>query len=245
MTAPTRRSRATALQATLVMACALALAACGDDDDSDGGTTAVTEVTEVEVTEVTEVDVTEVATTDVEVTEADHTDITAGTKGAVTEPSEPDATVAPEGVLFEAPEGDYSIVFSAAPTDVAQDVPLPDGTTLPIVLHIVETPDVAEGSARSEYPAGSTPSLEGARDGALASFPGATLTSSEAVSQQGRDGLEFVLDLASTGTASTYISRLFLDGGILYQVIYVGADVAVTDPEVVTFFDSFQFTEDR
>ena len=72
------------------------------------------------------------------------------------------------------------------------------------------------------------PSLEGARDGAVAALNGATLTSSEPISQQGRPGLQFVADLRPSGTEGTYVARIFLDGQTLYQVIYVGGSIDET-----------------
>ena len=154
-------------------------------------------------------------------------------------------TAAAEGFLFTPPEGDYSIVFTAEPTASPQEVQLPNGTTVPITFYLYETPELAQGTASITYGADVVPSLEGARDGAVAGMNGATLTSSEPISQQGRQGLQFVADLRPGGTEGTYVSRMFLDGQTLYQLIYVGGTIDATTPEVVEFFDSFRFTVDK
>ena len=153
-------------------------------------------------------------------------------------------TTAP-GFQFTPPEGDYSIVFAAEPTANPQEVQLPDGATETITFYLHETADVAQGTASITYGEDVVPSLEGARDGAVAALNGATLTSSEPISQQGRPGLQFVADLRPSGTEGTYVARIFLDGQTLYQVIYVGGSIDATSPEVVEFFDSFRFTVDK
>jgi hypothetical protein len=202
----------------VVLAGSVVLLACGDDDSSDS--TATTDVA---------------ATTDAP-PESETTDLVATTGAPV--------TTAPE-FLFTPPEGDYSIVFAAEPTPSPQEVQLPDGTTQPITFYLHETRDVAQGTAAITYGTDVVPSLEGARDGAVAALNGATLTSSEPINQQGRPGLQFVADLRPSGTDGTYVSRILLDGQTLYQVIYVGASVDPTSPEVAEFFDSFRFTVDK
>ncbi len=130
-------------------------------------------------------------------------------------------TTAPaEGFLFTPPEGDYSIVFAAEPTANPQEVQLPNGTPETITFYLHETRDLAQGTASITYGPDVVPSLEGARDGAVEALNGATLTSSEPISQQGRSGLQFVADLQPSGTDGTYVARIFLDGQTLYQVIY-------------------------
>ena len=210
---------------SVALAGTVALLACGDDDSSDRTATTEAAATTGSATDVT--------------TEAVETTEPADTTGAA-------VTTAPaEGFLFTPPEGDYSIVFAAEPTASPQEIQLPNGDTVPITFYLHETRDVAHGTASITYGAEVVPSLEGARDGAVAALNGATLTSSEPISQQGRPGLQFVADLRPGGTEGTYVSRVFLDGQTLYQVIYVGGSIDATSPEVVEFFDSFRFTVDK
>lgn len=216
------RSRPSLLSA--VLAGTIAVAACGGDDDTDAA-------------EPTAAAGTTVATDAVDTTESVKTTKPVETTEAV------ETTGAIEGFSFTSPEGDYSIVLPGEPTANEQEVPLQDGTTLPITFFIYETAELAAGTASITYGPDVVASLEGARDGAIAAFPGAELSSSEPITQQGRDGLEFVANLSPGGADAYYISRVFLDGQTLYQLIYVGG-VAADDPEVVAVFDSFQFTED-
>jgi hypothetical protein len=204
---------------SVALAGSVVLLACGDDDDSSARVGGFRPADTTEPAETTE------STVAVETTGA-----------AVTTAQE---------FTFTPTEGDYSIVFAAEPTANPQDVQLPNGATVPITFYLHETPDVAQGTAAITYGPEIVPSLEGARDGAVAALNGATLTSSEPIDQQGRSGLQFVADLRPGGTEATYVSRIFLDGQTLYQVIYVGATIDATSPEVVEFFDSFRFTVDK
>ncbi len=237
-------AQAVSLRVALSLAVLLVAVACSDDDSEpvDGGpSSAVPAATEAapstrEATEPTRSDPTSAETSP-----------TSPAVSAVSAVSATDATDAattvPAGFAFTSPEGDYSIVFPGEPSPLEQQVPLPDGTSMATTLHVYDAGEFAAGTGRSTLPAGVVPSLEGARDGAMATFPGAALSSSEPLKLQGRDGLQFVADLDPGGPDASYIARVYVDGQDLYQVFYVGGDIAATDPDVTAFFDSFRFSE--
>jgi pyruvate kinase len=68
-----------------------------------------------------------------------------------------------------------------------------------------------------------------------------TLTSTEEIELQRRQGLAFAVDLGQQG--ASYLSRIYVDDAELYQLVYVADDVSLDDAEVTAFFDSFQFSE--
>ena len=147
-----------------------------------------------------------------------------------------------DGFTFTPPAGDYSVVFPSEPTANEQTVPLEDGSSLPITFYLTDSHRMELGTAAIVYPPGSVLSLEGARDGAVSNISG-TLTSSNPIKLQGREGLQFTASVQD-GRAS-YLSRVYSDDVNLYQVIaVVVGEVAFDDPEVAAFFDSFQFTVD-
>ena len=170
----------------------------------------------------------------------------ATTSAEVASTSAEAASTAPavEGFTFTPPAGDYSIVFPDEPTANEQTAPLQDGTSLPVTFYLTESAGTAFGTAAIVYPPGSVVSLEGARDGAIANISGGTLTSSEPITLQGREGLQFSASLQDG--QSTYLSRMYADDVSLYQVIAVviGGEVAFEDPQVAGFFESFRFTTD-
>ena len=133
-------------------------------------------------------------------------------------------------------------MYPSEPTQNDQTVPLPDGTTLPVTFYLLDSGDVALGSAAVEYPPGTEVSLEGARDGAVANIS-ATLIDSEPITLQGRDGLQFSADVMNG--QGTYLSRVYVDGATLYQVIDIETgEASFDDPDVAAFFDSFQFAKE-
>ena len=151
-------------------------------------------------------------------------------------------TVPLDGFQFSPPAGDYSIVFPAEPTANEQVAKLPDGSSLPFTFYVTGTADSAFGTSAFVYPQGMVASLEGARDGALAKIS-ATLTWSEPITLQGRDGLQFT---GSVGDGQgTVLSRVYADDASLYELIVIMTGVvALDDPRVSAFFDSFRFTVD-
>jgi hypothetical protein len=212
----TTARRRVGLQVLLVAACALALAACGGDDDDSAGTEPPT------------------------ATEAEGTTPEATVGGTDVSASTPSTDA--EGVTFTPPEGDYSIVYPAQPTQNDQTVALPDGTSLPVTFYILDAGDSALGSAAVEYPAGIEVSLEGSQEGAITNIS-ATLIDSEPITLQGRDGLQFSADVQDG--QGTYLSRIYADGSTLYQVIDIETgEASFDDPAIAAFFDSFRFTED-
>ena len=149
---------------------------------------------------------------------------------------------AASGFTFTPPAGDYSVVFPFEPTTNEQTVPLEDGTSLPITFYLTDSDRLELGTAAIVYPPGSVLSLEGARDGAISNISG-TLTSSDPIKLQGREGLQFTASVQD-GKA-TYLSHVYYDDVNLYQVIAVVlGEVGFDDPEIAAFFDSFRFTVD-
>ena len=148
-----------------------------------------------------------------------------------------------DGFQFSPPAGDYSIVFPAEPTANEQMAQLPDGSSLPFTSYFTGTADTGFGTSSFVYPQGMVASLEAARDGALASVP-ATMTWSEPITLQGREGLQFTGNVGE-GQA-TVLSRMYLGDTTLYELMVVmPGEVALDDPRVTAFFDSFRFTIDE
>ena len=142
--------------------------------------------------------------------------------------------------------GDYTVAFPATPTEQTQNAPLPDGSTLAMVIVSAQSGGKFFGTARGEYAPGSitdvNASLQGAQDQAIANVNG-TLVSSEDVILQGRPGRQFSASVTSGGQQGTLIQRVFLDGDTIYQNIVVGAGTLTpTDDAVADFFNSFTFT---
>jgi hypothetical protein len=147
-----------------------------------------------------------------------------------------------DGFTFTPPAGDYSVVFPSEPTTNEQTVPLEDGSSLPITFYLTDSDRMELGTAAIVYPPGSVLSLEGARDGAISNISG-TLTSSDPIKLQGREGLQFTATVQDG--KGTYLSRVYYDDVNLYQVIAVVlGEASFDDPEIVAFFDSFHFTVD-
>lgn len=162
---------------------------------------------------------------------------------ATTTSAEGTSTVeAVDGFTFTPPAGDYSVVFPAEPTANEQSFPLPDGSSVPVTFYLSDSADMQVGTAAIVYPPGTVLSLEGARDGAISNISG-TLTSSEPIALQGREGVEFTGSVQNGQV--TYLERAYADDLSLYQVIAVVAgEVAFDDPQIAAFFDSFRFTTD-
>jgi hypothetical protein len=202
---------APARAATLVLVGAIATTACSGGGVADNATTT-----------------TEAPTTSASATTA--------TSAATT------TTTVATGFPFTDTVGGYSVQFPDRPTDTQQSFTLPDGTPVPYTIHVWTDPasgvDRALASAVIVYSPGTQVSLEGARDSVVASFPDATLASSEEISLQGRKGLAFAIDLAGGGS---YLSQICAGDARLYQLVYVGRDVTPTDAEAEAFFDSFEF----
>jgi len=226
---PARRSLA-----LLAVAATFAIGACGgDDDDADPAG---------ETTGATTLDATEPA---IETTEA----APATTAGAeTTEPATTDSetTEATAGVTYTSPEGDYSAVYPSEPSSQTQAAPLPDGTSIDLVITGVEEGDLFLATARGEYPdtyvLDVPVALQGAQDQAIANVSG-TLVDSRDITLQGRPGREFSASVTSNGVAGTVLQQVYLDGLVIYQAIAAGAgELSFDDPELAPFFASFTFT---
>ena len=237
------RRRPARLAAVLVV-CAIGTAACGDDDDDGASTSAATEVTATSVAAAgsTGPATTDVATTDVATT-GDAPTGGATTPSAASAPSVP--TAGGEGVTYTSPEGDYSAVFPAQPAEQRQDQPLPDGSTVELVIVGAEGADRFMATSRGQYPEGTVldvpVALDGAQEQAIANVQG-TLIDGQDVELQGRPGRQFSASFTSNGEAGTLLQRVYFDGPVIYQVLVTGAgELTFEDPEIAAFFDSFQF----
>lgn len=214
----------------VTVACALALLpACGgdgDETDDTEGSQAETTVTP-ETTETTE---TEEAPDTTDTPETTETTDTGG-----------------EGFVLE---GDgYVVTFPGddEPEEQQSEVPLPDGTTVPITFSSQNVGDRSFNSAVASFeqaPADVTGSLEGARDEALRTAgDGATLRDSEMVDLDGIPGIRWSADVTSNGAEGTIVATIYQDGPTQYQVLVVGPGTFDgTVPEIAAFFDSFEIT---
>jgi hypothetical protein len=242
--------RSPTVRVAVSFAAAVALVACGGDDDDAATTTDDVEVTDgaatTEVVETTEAaETTEVETTDaaattevVETTDAAETTAAPDTTSEVT-------TDTAEGSPYTSAEGDYTVVFPAAPTEQTQSEPLPDGETVDLVFAGYELDDGFIATARGQYPDNyvlDVPvALQGAQDQALANVSGTLLTSQD-ITLQGRPGREFSATITNGGQTGTLLQRVYLDGLVIYQQIFTGAgEMTFDDPDVATFFSSFAF----
>ena len=85
-------------------------------------------------------------------------------------------------MAYTSDPGDYNVAFPDEPSEQTQDAPLPDGSTIELVIVSARrSGTMFFGTARGEYPAGSitdvAASLQGAEDQAIKNVNG-TLTSS-------------------------------------------------------------------
>lgn len=228
------RSRARHALLPLAAAATLVLAACGGDDDDADTTAASTGGTTVEASEPA-VDSTETAPPTTE---------PADTEPAETEPAETEATA--DSVTYTSPEGDYSATFPGEPTSETQAAPLPDGTTIDLVITGFEDGGLFLATARGQYPdtyvLDVPAALQGAQDQAIANVSG-TLIESRDITLQGRPGREFSAAVTSNGVAGTVLQQVYLDGLVIYQAIAAGeGELTFDDAELAPFFGSFAFT---
>lgn len=248
--------------ATLAAAAALTVgfAACGSDSKSADTTEATVEETDATDAATTTADTSDTADTAAATTkapttigratttEADGTDTTdaASTTEAGTDDTVEDSGAVPDGwVAYTSASGDYDVAFPSEPKEQTQAAPLPDGSTIDMVIVSTQSGNTFFGTARGEYPAGSITdvdaSLQGAQDQAIQNVNG-TLTDSQDITLQGRPGRQFTASVTSNGQQGTLIQRVFLDGDTIYQNIVVGGGtLSPTDDKISSFFDSFQF----
>ena len=205
----------------VTVACALGvLPACGGDEDE---------------------------TDDTESSQTETTESSGTTESAGTSDTTETTDTGGEGFVLE---GDgYTVTFPGAdePEEQQSEVPLPDGTTVPITFSSQNVGDCSFNSAVSSFeqaPPDVTGSLEGARDEALRTAgDDATLRDSEMVDLDGIPGIRWSADVTSNGAEGTIVATMYQDGPTQYQVLVVGPgtfDAAV--PEIAVFFDSFEIT---
>ena len=199
-----RTSTCCVLRLAIALAAAAALIGCGDDDATSdsaaptaGATTTPAALTSTSAP--TSLD----TSVPVPTSAPSQTSAPAQTSALATSI----ATDAGTAVTYMSPQGDYSAVFPAEPTEQTQPTPLPDGSKMDMEIVAVEGDDLAVGTARGQYPTG-TPlldvpaALQGAQDQAIANVQG-TLISSRDIELQGRPGREFSASLTSDGEAGS------------------------------------------
>jgi hypothetical protein len=206
--------------------------ACGGSDSNGAGSADTTEGADRTAPDTTAAETTAADTTAPETTAAETT-----APDTSVDDTAPDTG---EAVQFVDPDGNFAVAFPSEPEEQSIEAPLPDGSTLPATLYASST---ADGSAQiascSEYPSDyvldPTTSLEGAQNGAIGNL-GGELTSSTPIELQGRPGLDF------TATSSDFDlgARVFLDGLLLCQVLYV-ANGELDPAAAAPFLDSFEF----
>lgn len=154
----------------------------------------------------------------------------------------PPTTLLPGWVPFVSTGGDFVAAFPEQPETQTVNAPTADGGTILIVVHGVEVADgraylVSDGT----IPAGGSFSLEGGRDGMVASS-GGTMTCSNLIELQGRPGIETHATVSNGSLQGTLIGRIYSSGDRFYQVTVVGpGSFDATDPDVVVFLGAFQF----
>ena len=206
---------------------AIGTVACGDDDDDDdvASTAAATKVTATSAAAAgnTGPATTDVAATGEATTGGDHTG-GATTPWAASAPSVP-PTAGGEGVTYTSPEGDYSAIFPAQPAEQRQDQPLPDGSTVELVIVGVEGADRfrPRRGASSRRERCSTCRSAGRRPGA-----GDRKRPGHAHRQPGRRAAgstgPTVLGLVhEQRRGGTLLQRVYFDGPVIYQVLVTGA----------------------
>ena len=257
-----RRLRSSAATFAAAAALTIGVAACGSDSKSADTTEATVDTTEdttndTEAPDTTDASDTTAATTTARpattigrsttTAESDETTTTGKSTGTTTDDTVVDSGAVPDGwVAYTSDPGDYVAAFPEEPSEQTQNAPLPDGSTLALVIVSAQDGNVFFGTARGEYSAGSivdtAASLQGAEDQAIKNVNG-TLTSSTDITLQGRPGRQFSASVTSGGQQGTLVQRVFLDGDTIYQNIVVGpGTIAPDDDQVAAFFASFEFT---
>lgn len=151
----------------------------------------------------------------------------------------------PEPFAFTSPENEYTVTFpDGEPDNQAVEEPQPDGTTLSVDLYQVTHDSMLFAVARTPLPSAPddpTITLEATRDGAISAVSG-TLIESNPIELGGRPGVEYSADVVSEGEEGMVLSRIYLTGSTLFQVMVVGeGELVFTDTAIAGFFDSFQF----
>jgi hypothetical protein len=171
-----------------VAAAAVALTACGGDDETidtvaESGTASTTAPATVPVTSVPTI----AAVTTAPATTVAATAVPPATTVAtpVSATGAPATTAAPTaGGKWQDPGGVFAVAFPAEPSTQNLQAPLPDGTSLPVTAYLAEVDGAAAIASCVVYPEGSvidpTPVLESARDGALTNV-GAELVDSQPI----------------------------------------------------------------
>jgi hypothetical protein len=139
-----------------------------------------------------------------------------------------------------APDGGrYRILMPGSPQISTEPVPLPDGRRVQMHQAMVEGPNVAYLSTHVDYPAELVQQtsretlLDNVRNG---SSKGHTLVREKRLTIGGNPGREYVISRAN---GITLVTRSFLVGNRLYQVIVAGRAGIEQDPDTGKFLQSF------
>lgn len=158
------------------------------------------------------------------------------------------AAPAAAGVPFTSPAGDYTVTFPSTPTDETQQATSGSGSPITITVHTATSGERAFLVSEFTLAPGETYDFEAGRDAIVANLNAsgnpATLGASMPVELQGRQGIQFTVDITQPGAASGQdLVTIYTDGTTVYQLQVVGPGViAIDDPEVAAFLGSFMFT---
>lgn len=167
--------------------------------------------------------------------------------GPSSEPPATDATDQP--TLFEAPTGDYTILFPGPPDRTDLPIPLPDRQIV-ADAYVYENPAAAYFTSVIDYPPGYFPAdgttdttavLEGARDGAVTNVDGELLTSAP-TALDGVPGIAFTFTADSAFPGAVGSALVFFAEPRLYQSFALGLPSQAD--RFQAFVDSFAFTVD-
>lgn len=141
---------------------------------------------------------------------------------------------------FRPEGGRYYVLMPGAPERSTEPVPLPDGRSVQMFQAVIETPNAAFLSTYVDYPpelvTGSSPDklLDNVRNG---SSKGHTLRNEKRLTIAGNQGREYVI-VRSNGVI--LVTRAFLVGNRLYQIIVAGRAGIEQNPDTAKFLESFR-----
>ena len=144
--------------------------------------------------------------------------------------------VRPEG-------GRYRVLMPGTPEISKEPIALPDGRTVQMFQAAIETPNAAYLGTHVDYPADlvrrAPPDtlLDNVRNG---SAKGHTLRSEQRLTISGNPGREYVIARAN---GVILVTRSFLVGNRLYQIIVAGRPGVEQQMETRRFLESFTLTQ--
>jgi hypothetical protein len=141
---------------------------------------------------------------------------------------------------YRPPEGRYYVLMPGAPQTSTEPVPIAGGQTVQMYQAIVETPNAAYLATYVDYPPemvrGSSPDtlLDNVRNG---SAKGHTLRGEKRLTIAQNKGREYVI---ARSNGVILVTRSFLVGNRLYQIIAAGTPGVEQNPDTAKFLESFR-----